>query len=96
MEETRCFLVEGVTVQRQPDGVVRLQAEIGRKGLLPGKSLPIPSPERVFVGLEVEKRKPVNIIAQKGSQKSLSLSNSTHYHSQLLLKELKGNRKNAN
>lgn len=66
MEETRCFLVEGVTVQRQPDGVVRLQAEIGRKGLLPGKSLPVPPPERLFVGLKVEKRKPVRVTAQKG------------------------------
>jgi hypothetical protein len=67
-----------------------------RNGLLPGKSLPVPSPEGVFVGLKVKKRKSVSTIAQKGPQKSLSLAYSTHPHLRLLLKELRENRKNSN
>jgi hypothetical protein len=67
VEKTRCFSVKGVATQRESDGMVRLQIEMRRKGCLSGKSLPVPSPERRFVGLKVEKRKPVRFTAQKGS-----------------------------
>jgi hypothetical protein len=87
VEEIRCFLVKGVAVQHESDGMVRLQIEMLRKGVLPGESLPVPSPERIFVGLKVEKRKPVNVLAQKGPYKSLSLGNSTHYDPRLVLND---------
>jgi hypothetical protein len=67
MEKIRCFLVKGVAVQRESDGMVRFQIEMLRKGVLSGKPLPVPSPERLFVGLKVEKREPVRFAAQKGS-----------------------------
>jgi hypothetical protein len=56
----------------------------------------VPPPKCVLIGLKIEKRKPVGAIAQEGSQKSLSLGDSSHYHSWVLLKELRENRKNSN
>jgi hypothetical protein len=66
VEKIRCLSVKGVAMQRKSDGVVRLQIEMLRKGVLPGKSLPVPSSERLFVGLKVEKRKSVRVLTQKG------------------------------
>ncbi|CAB5125669.1 hypothetical protein D3OALGA1CA_2884 [Olavius algarvensis associated proteobacterium Delta 3] len=48
----------------------------------------MPSSECVFVWLEIEKRVPVNTIAQKASQKSLSLGNTAHHNFQYLFKGL--------
>jgi hypothetical protein len=64
IEEIRSFLVKGVAAQSKSDGMVCLQIEILRNGIVPGKSLLMPSPEGVFIGLEVEKWKPVCAIPQ--------------------------------
>jgi hypothetical protein len=60
VEEIRRFLEKGVAAQHESDGMVRLQIEMLCKGLSSGKPLLAPSLECVFVGLEVEKRKPVS------------------------------------
>ena len=63
MEEIRCFFKKGVAAQHEPNGMVRLQMEMLCKGRPSGKALLTPKLERVFVGLKVEKRKPVSAVA---------------------------------
>lgn len=77
-EEVRRFLVKWVAAQAQSNAVMGLQIEMSGKCFSSGKSLLVPAPECVRIGLEVEKREPVCSMSQKGSQKSLSLRNSTH------------------